>query len=344
MEPGPRGDPVLELRLDPHRGRHQLPVGQSGDEALGGGADAERDRLGGVEGRLEGDLAGELGRRSAGGEPGHLPPLDPPPHVGAVAAEPVGDLARREPGEVGEQHQAEPAQQVGELGALGPVVGEDRDGQAAEELRRGPRRDRETCLRRRLPRGPLGGVEVVGRAEPAVPHPGLDEMLGEDRRRGLLAVDRATGPTAGEVASWRRDREQPGPQRRHPRPHRLHRRQDRLEPPGVAVGVGVEQDHLGTTRLGVAAPVPPAYALGAGGGIAHHHLVVGQDDGRRRGIQRHPLLGAGVRQLEQASRDRPVGAPEHHRPHHSTTSARIGIRPPPRATRVVRRSRSRPRP
>jgi hypothetical protein len=49
-------------------------VGETVDEPLGGGADAEGDRLDRLQGRLEGDLLLELGGRGTGREQLAVPP------------------------------------------------------------------------------------------------------------------------------------------------------------------------------------------------------------------------------------------------------------------------------
>ena len=82
--------------------------------------------------------------------------------------------------------------------------------------------------------------------------------------------------------------------------------QDRLEGAGVAVGVGGQQHQLGAPGLGVAAALPAAYALGAGGAVADLDDVGGEHGGG--GAQRPVGL------LERGDH-RPVGAPHDHHPH-----------------------------
>ncbi len=95
MQPGPRRrHDTVGLRLDAYGDRDQLPIGQPLHEPLGGGADAEADRLRRLQRRLEADLAGELRRWSAGAERGRCRALRTLPDTQPEAAEPVAHLRR----------------------------------------------------------------------------------------------------------------------------------------------------------------------------------------------------------------------------------------------------------
>ena len=103
------------------------------------------------------------------------------------------------------------------------------------------------------------------------------------------------------------------------RPQRLHARGDvadagehRLELPGVARGIGLHHDQIGTRRLRMAAPLAPAHARPACGiGAGGDGRVVDDGDRRRRpGIARRP---GRPRRL-----DRPIRQPHPQYPHQRT--------------------------
>ena len=90
---------------------------QLGDEPLGRGAHAEGDRLDRVEGRLEGHLGVELGRRGASGEEGSVLAPGPAPDRGAVGAQPVLDGLTGQVGQVPQRAEAEPLEKPDQVAA-----------------------------------------------------------------------------------------------------------------------------------------------------------------------------------------------------------------------------------
>ena len=230
---------------------------QLGDEPLRGGAHAEGDRLDRVEGRLEGHVGVELRGRGAGGEEGAVLAAGPSPDLGAVGAQPVLDGVARQVGQVAQGAEAEPLQQADQVPAPAAVVLQHVHGQAAQERRGAAGRDDHPRLDVGGACRLLGGEEVVGDADPHVPDATLDQGLARRRGgRGLGAVP-AAGGSHGEQA---------GAQRRHPGTQVLDEGQDRLEGPGVAVGVGRQQHQLGAPGLGVAPALSAPHALGCGRG------------------------------------------------------------------------------
>ena len=315
VQPGPcRRHHVVCLRLDAYGDRDQLSLGQPAHEPLGRRTDAEADRLRGLQRRLEADLARELRRRSPGAELGRRGAVRSLPHAQPERPEPVAHLAGREPREVAERQEPEPTQQVGQLATLGPTVGDvgkDLHRQPLEERRGRPLADDHAVLDHRLPGRLLGREQVVGDTEPAVPDPGVDQVLGDERGGMRLAT---------EVAPGRGHRHQPRPDRRHPWPQLLDRGQHRLEVAGVPLGIGGEQHELGTSRLRVATPLAAADALDPGSGVAHLDHVVAQD--RSRLVGRRSSLVTGLSELEQPGGDGPVGTPGDQDSHGWTIRAR----------------------
>ena len=68
-----------------------------------------------------------------------------------------------------------------------------------QERRRRPGRHHHAVLDHRLPGGLLGGEQVVGDTEPAVPHPGVDQVLGDER--GGVRLPSEVAPGAGTASS-----------------------------------------------------------------------------------------------------------------------------------------------
>ena len=266
------------------------------------------------------------------------------------------DGVARQVGEVAQGVQAESLQEAHQLATAGAVVLQHVHGQAAQE-RRGPAGgDDRPRLHLGHPGGLLGGEEVVGDADPDVPDAGLDQRLAGGRRcRGLAAVPAAGSP----------DGEQSGTQGGHAGAQVLDHREDRLEGPGVAVGVGRQQQQLGTPRLRVAAALTAAYALGAGGTVADLHDVGGQDGG---GGAERPAASSSAATTDQSGHhtdhrpSRDSSSPRHARRISRTSracrsepgstrctpgqarSARCGGRAPRCTTTRARRSRSSPAP
>ena len=173
-------------------------------------------------------------------------------------------------------------------------------GSPARNAADAPRADDPAVLGGRPPGRLLGGEDAVGDADPAVPQPGADQVLGHDRGR-LPAPRRRTG--------WpRRSAHSPG--RIGVTPAAISSTADSTTSKVriSLLGCRSSTDQLGAAGRGVPTAHPPAYALHPGRGRAGVDLAV-LDHGERQ-----------LRVQPELSRRR------HHRPvRHHTTITRVVV-------------------
>ena len=224
---------------------------EPGDECLGRGAQAERDRFDELEWRLEREGGLELGGHRTPGDRMRVETACVPVQQLAVAAEPGVHVGRGEVGERSERGEAHAAQQADEIGRV-----ERLDRQVGEERGRLPRPHHQAVLGEGPAGGLLGGEQPVGDPEADVPDAQRDQPLGDDRPRlDLTAVEPGRHPQRAQART----------QRRHPRAELLDGGDDLLERSRVGVGTMVGERELGASRLGVAAAHPATDALGPRG-------------------------------------------------------------------------------
>jgi hypothetical protein len=201
-----------------------------------------------------------------------------------VGAEPGEHVAARQRGEVAQGVQAQPAQQVGQLGPFQRL-----DVDAGEELPRAAGRHEPPA-----PRGQPGGEDPVGDAHLALDRTGLRDVFHDPLGGPLFPAEIPDRPPRTERAGSR-------PHHLDPGDDLFHRRDHLLERPRVPTRIVLDDRHLGTAALRLALAQPPAHALGPGRlGARDHPVGVEHRDGRLRRDALDDLGGD----------HRPVGAPD----------------------------------
>ena len=217
----------------------------------------------------------------------------------ALGVEPGQDISGREFGEQAERGQAQTLEHLGELRATEGANG--KGGQKGRTLQR--RNDDGVSARGAVSGGKGGGEGAVG--DPHTDRGGRDESFGEEFTHPLgeraIAPEVARRPLRGEQTGAR-------PDDLGTRGDVVEQRHQRLERPGLTIGVAVDEDRLRAESLCLATthphPHPERTRHPAGG----DHPVRRHDHHRAvdRPFQRH---------------GRPIGAPDHHRTGRSVTPA-----------------------
>ncbi|KJL42025.1 hypothetical protein RS81_01181 [Microbacterium terrae] len=291
-------------QFDAQLGAHQVERAEAGDEVVGGATCAEGHLVGDLEGRLERDLAVEVGRRGARPDGSRVAPpgevVQPDAAIAEALPHPVG-VHRRE---LAERLHPEPREQSDEVCGGGACRrGSERssvehcDRQRCEEARGTASGNGEDRLR---PGGGgggrlLGGEGAVCDADPHIVDPDLAKHSAQHRRRLLFAAvvpRRASGT----------QRAQAGTHRLHARRPLLDAGEHRGEGPLITGDVGGHDVQPRAPRLSVTATLSDPHPLSPRRGRARRHEILLDHGDRDHGLRSALVCERG---------DRPVGKPQH---------------------------------
>ena len=267
---------VLGLDQDHHPGAHPPVGGEPGDELVGESLHHEHDRLELLDRLVEGMLDPPSGMGIDRRGRAQIGPSGEPVGVQADRAEPrqhVACVERRQPTE---RADAEPHEQVDQLGIDLAQLAQPADRQRFDELGRASGGDDRARVGRR--RAAIRAAIAEADRPSAMPTPiGPHRSHGDDRHDPLgermVAAEVARRAAGGDAQPpWFDDLDA--------RCHVGDRPHDRLELAGVAVGVAFEHLQLGARSLRHASPVAVAHADRACGRRAGDHAVGVEHGGR----------------------------------------------------------------